>query len=69
MVTACVSLSSAGGGFGGLIQPITADTVRRSPRDRGKLAVLVRQAGLFDAPEAASSEEPGRPVHRGGDGA
>jgi hypothetical protein len=47
-----------GGGFGGLIRTTTADTERLSPGDRQKLAVLVRRAGLFDAPTAPNSEEP-----------
>jgi hypothetical protein len=34
------------------------DAGRLSPGDRQKLAVLVRQAGLFDAPAAPGSEEP-----------
>jgi hypothetical protein len=47
-----------GGGFGGLIRTITADTDRLSPGDREKLAGLVRQAGLLDASTATIPEEP-----------
>ena len=47
-----------GGGFGGLVRTTTADTERLSPGDRQQLAMLVRQAGLFDAPTAPSPEEP-----------
>lgn len=48
-----------GGGFGGLIRTSTADTERLSPSDRQKLAALVEQAGLFDAPAAPEPDEPG----------
>jgi hypothetical protein len=47
-----------GGGFGGLVRTTTADTDQLSPRDREKLALLVRQAGLLEASPAASAEEP-----------
>ena len=47
-----------GGGFGGLVRTTTADTDRLSPRDSQELAVLVRQAGLSGAPEAANPREP-----------
>jgi hypothetical protein len=48
-----------GGGFGGLVRTTAADSQRLSPGDRDKLAVLVRQAGLLDAPVAPGSGEPG----------
>lgn len=48
-----------GGGFGGLVQSSTADTECLSPRDRRKLAALVEQAGLCDAPAAPEPGEPG----------
>ncbi len=47
-----------GGGFGGLVRTTTADTDHLSPQDREELAVLVRQAGLLEAPSATSAEEP-----------
>lgn len=47
-----------GGGFAGLVRTTTADTDQLSPRDREKLALLVRQAGLLEAPPVASAEEP-----------
>jgi len=47
-----------GGGFGGLIRTTTADSERLSPEDRQTLAVLVRQAGLFDTAKAPKPEEP-----------
>jgi len=48
-----------GGGFGGLTRTSIADTERLSPPDRQKLAALVEQARLFDAPAAPEPEEPG----------
>ena len=48
-----------GGGFGGLLRTSTADTERLSSSDRQKLAALVEQAGLFDAPAVPDPEEPG----------
>jgi hypothetical protein len=47
-----------GGGFGGLIRTTTADTDRLSSDDREKLAILVRQAGLLNAPAAEYPDEP-----------
>jgi len=47
-----------GGGFGGLVRTTAADTRRLSPGDGDKLASLVRQAGLLDAPAAPGSAEP-----------
>jgi len=49
-----------GGGFGGLVRTTAADTKQLSPADRDKLAALVRQAGLLDAP-AAAGPGPGEP--------
>jgi len=51
-----------GGGFGGLVRTTAADTKRLSPADGDKLAALVRQAGLLDAPAAqARDQAPGEP--------
>jgi hypothetical protein len=47
-----------GGGFGGLVRTTTADTDHLSPQDGEELVALVRQAGLLEAPPAASAGEP-----------
>jgi len=47
-----------GGGFGGLVRTTAADTEQLAPADRDKLAALVTQAGLLDAPAAPARREP-----------
>jgi Emfourin len=47
-----------GGGFGGLVRTTVADTQHLTPADRDKLAALVRQAGLLDAPASRRLGEP-----------
>lgn len=47
-----------GGGFSGLVRTSSVATNQLSPGDRQKLAALVGQSGLFDAPAARSAEEP-----------
>ena len=47
-----------GGGFSGLVRTTSVATDQLSPGDRQKLAALVQQSGLDDAPAAPSSGEP-----------
>jgi len=47
-----------GGGFSGLVRTTSVATDQLSPGDRQKLAALVGQSGLFDAPAAPRTEEP-----------
>ena len=47
-----------GGGFGGLVRTTAADTKQLAPADRDKLAALVRQSGLLDAPATPGPGEP-----------
>jgi len=48
-----------GGGFSGLVRTTTVATDQLSPGDRQKLAALVRQSGLSDAPAASRTKDPG----------